>query len=111
MELKLKVKVECPELAAAFLALAEALPQLNLGALLSRERVQVVEGINVIPVAESKEELKTVTFEELKEKLSHLTKVGKGKEVTALVKSFGVSKLTDLPKENYEALLKQAESI
>lgn len=112
MEINLKIKLECPELMASILALAEAIPQMNMGAMLSGKTVQAIEVENLSPVAETEVKgSKIVTLEELKEKLVYLTKAGKGKEVTALVKSFGVNKLHEVPEENYETLLKQAESI
>ena len=53
----------------------------------------------------------SVTLEEVRAKLAELSKSGKQAEVKTLITSFGASKLTDVPKENYAELLKAAEGI
>ena len=59
----------------------------------------------------SKEEIKEITLKEVQDTLFSLSKGGKREEVKALIKKFGVTKLTDIPKEKYEQLLKEADSI
>lgn len=122
MDINVKVRLESPELMAAILALAEALPQIKLGAVLPIKEEQTVEPNTEVIKTESKnqeplkqefkkEESKTVTLEDVRAKLAALSQAGKQKEVKALIKKFGANKLTEVAAENYEALLKEAEAI
>lgn len=122
MDINVKVRLESPELMAAILALAEALPQMQLGDVLPIKEGQTVEpngatnnieSKNEEPVKEEikKEESKTVALEDVRAKLASLSQAGKQKEVKAIIKKFGANKLTEVATENYEALLKEAEAI
>lgn len=122
MDINVKVTLESPELMAAILALAEALPQIKLGAVLPIKEQQTVEPNTEVIKTESKneesvkaeikkEEIKTVALEDVRAKLAALSQAGKQKEVKALIKKFGANKLTEVAAENYEALLKEAEAI
>lgn len=122
MDINLKVRLESPELMAALLAVAEALPQIQLGAVLPMKVGQTVEpngatdkteSKNEEPVKEEikKEETKTIALEDVRAKLASLSQAGKQKQVKALIKKFGANKLTEVAIENYEALLKEAEAI
>ena len=51
------------------------------------------------------------TLEELRSLLRTLAEQGKTADVKALIQSFGVDRLTDVPKEQYAALLTQANAI
>ena len=62
-------------------------------------------------VETSNHEVKEVTLEEVRGSLSSLSDKGKGEEVKALIKKFGASRLTDIPKEKYEQLLSEADSL
>ncbi|QGU95417.1 rRNA biogenesis protein rrp5 [Clostridium bovifaecis] len=111
MNINIELKIKAPEVMAAILALAESLTQMKLE----------VEGLGVRNEKEDKEikenreitalKDKTITLKELREKLVPLTQSGKRLEVKALIESFGASKLTEVKEEDYEALLKQVESI
>ncbi|MCB2291437.1 hypothetical protein LGK97_17055 [Clostridium sp. CS001] len=59
----------------------------------------------------SNQEVKEITLQEVRSILAQLSKNGKGAEVKALIKKFGVSKLTEIPKEKYEQLLSEVEFI
>lgn len=117
MDLNIRLKVESPELMASILALAEALPKVQLGEVLSLKKVQAIEAKETVIKTENKnedpakEELKAIALEEVRSKLTSLAQSGKQSEVKALIKSFGVAKLTDIPKEKYHELLKAAEEI
>jgi N-methylhydantoinase B/oxoprolinase/acetone carboxylase alpha subunit len=122
MDINVKVRLESPELMAAILALAEALPQIKLGAVLPIKEEQTVEPNTEVIKTESKneeplkqefkkEESKTVALEDVRAKLAALSQAGKQKEVKALIKKFGANKLTEVAEEHYVALLKEAEAI
>lgn len=57
------------------------------------------------------EEVPAITLEVVRGKLASLSQNGKQAQVKALIKNFGASKLSDIPKEKYQELLKQAEEI
>lgn len=52
-----------------------------------------------------------VTMETVRAKLAALMQIGKQAEVKELLKKHGGDKLSDIPKENYPALLAEAEEI
>ncbi len=122
MDINLKVRLESPELMATLLAVAEALPQIQLGAVLPMKVGQTVEPNVETDKAESKneepvkeeiknEQTKAIALEDVRAKLASLSQAGKQKEVKALIKKFGANKLTEVATENYEVLLKDAEAI
>ena len=53
-------------------------------------------------------EEKTYTLEEVREKLSTLSRNGKRAEVKALIEGCGVSKLTEIPPEKYAEVMQKA---
>lgn len=54
---------------------------------------------------------KQITLEEVRGVLAKLSKNGKQTEVKGLIKKFGAKKLTDISKDKYPELLKEAEMI
>lgn len=54
---------------------------------------------------------KAITLEEVRAKLAALMQMGKQAEVKVLLKKHGGKKLSEVPQENYPALLKDAEAI
>lgn len=52
-----------------------------------------------------------ITLEEVRAKLAALMQEGKQAEVKALLQKHGGEKLSDVPEENYPALLKDAEGV
>lgn len=65
-------------------------------------------------VQEEPKEEKTssgLKFEDVRVKLAEISQQGKQKEIKALVKSFGVDKLSDIPEEKYSELLEKAEAL
>lgn len=54
---------------------------------------------------------KEITLEEVRGVLAKLSKDGKQAEVKGLIKKFGAKKLTDISKDKYPELLKEAEMI
>lgn len=121
MDINVKVRLESPELMAAILALAEALPKVNLGTNISsviedtvevREvEAKVEESTKEREVKEKKEQVveNTITLEEVRKVLATKSKNGKQAEVKELIKRYGVNKLTDIHPCNYKELLELAE--
>ncbi|MBU5439893.1 rRNA biogenesis protein rrp5 [Tissierella sp. MSJ-40] len=70
--------------------------------------VQVIETTNYESV-ETEEKLPTL--EEVRHHLALLSQRGKQAEVKALITKYGVRKLSEIPKEKYPELLKDAEGI
>ncbi|MBZ9623267.1 rRNA biogenesis protein rrp5 [Clostridium sp. FP2] len=62
-------------------------------------------------VETSQPEVKEVTLQEVRGTLARLSKNGNQEEVKALIKRFGATKLTEIPKERYGELLSKANSI
>ena len=52
-----------------------------------------------------------ITPEMIRAKLAPLLESGKQEKVKALIKKYGGGKLTDVPKEQYPVLLKDAEAL
>lgn len=111
MDINVKLKIESPELIAALLAFAEVLPQMQLGTVPQVKEEQAVEVKETeIKNEESlKEEIRTITLEEVREKLASLSQAGKQGAVKGLITKFGAKKLTDIDPACYEELLKEAE--
>jgi len=51
------------------------------------------------------------TLEEVRKVLAGISVNGHGADVKAIITKFGATKLSELPPEHYEAVLKEAESI
>ena len=49
-----------------------------------------------------------ITLETVRAKLAELSQSGKQKEVKALINSFGVAKLTDIPEDKYPEVIEKA---
>ncbi|MDU2265228.1 hypothetical protein [Clostridium celatum] len=123
MDINIKITVESPHIMATILALAEALPKVNLGTGFSQGIEDNVEVKEVQPNVEeatkekesneNKEEgtEKTITLEEVRRVLAIKSKNGKQAEVKELIKKYGVNKLTDIHPCNYKELLELAEVI
>jgi hypothetical protein len=102
MDINLKVKLEAPELMAALLALAEAMPQLQTGARGAYGNdVQAVKSI----------EAAKVTLEQVKAILEALNKAGRLADAKELLRKFGAKKVSEIAEENYEAFVKEAEAV
>ena len=112
MDININVRVDSPDIMNALLALAEALPQMKEGFPVKAEpKIKTKEVQAPKEKVQKEEKSKTVTLEEVREVLSKLAQNGKQKEVKGLIKKFGAKKLTDIPKDKYSDLLKEAELI
>jgi hypothetical protein len=113
MDINVKVKFDSPELIAALAAIAEALPQMQLGNVLLAKEVQTAEVNESESKTEkeesTKEEIIKIDLEDVREKLASLSQSGKQAQVKALITKFGAKKLTDIDSACYEELLKEAE--
>lgn len=65
------------------------------------------------PTMETKSEVKQPTLEEVRGLLARKSQEGKSKstEVKALIEKYGASRLSDVPTENYAALVADAEGL
>lgn len=118
MDINIRVRVDCPDIMNSLLALAESISQIKAEGQVREETKMVKEKHEVklkevqAPKEKVKEEKsKIVTLEEVRGLLAKLSQNGKQQEVKALIKKFGGRKLTDIPQEKYNELLKEAEVI
>jgi len=122
VDINVKVRFESPEIIAALLAFAEALPQMKLATILQVNEGQVIEAKGIVNKLEYKNEesaigevkdiqVKSIALEDVRAKLAVLSQNGKQAQVKAIIKKFGANKLTEVGAENYEALLKEAEGL
>ena len=122
MDINVKVRFESPEIMAALLAFAEALPQMKLGTILQLKEGQVANGKALSYSCENRKveaamgevknlQVKKIALEDVRAKLAMLSQKGKEKQVKELIRKFGANKLTKISAENYEALLKDAEGL
>ena len=65
----------------------------------------------LVKTMESNEEAPKLTLENVRAVLAEKSQSGKQPQVKALIKKFGADKLTEIPKDRYEELLKEAEGI
>ena len=61
--------------------------------------------------AKIKADYKEISLEMVRAKLAALMQSGKQTDVKALLQKHGGEKLSDIPKDNYQALLEEAEAI
>ena len=66
----------------------------------SKEKVEILN-----------QEIKEITLQEVRGVLTSLSENGKRSQVKALIKKFGATKITEIPKEKYAELLKAADFI
>lgn len=59
----------------------------------------------------SKQEEATVTFVQLRSRLSEISRSGKTAEVKELIAKYGASKLSDIAESDYAAVLSEAEGL
>lgn len=122
MDINVKVRFESPEIIAALLAFAEALPQMKLATILQVNEGQVIEAKGIVNKLEYENEesaigkvkdiqVKSIVLEDVRAKLAVLSQNGKQAQVKAIIQKFGANKLTEVGAENYEALLKEAEGL
>lgn len=113
MEIKLDVNLHAPELVKAIEKLTSTVP-------VKKESVatKTIPSKEIQKSAEASEEVvsktatkKAITLEEVRAKLAALTQSGKQAEVKALIKKHGGKKLSDISKDKYPDLLKDAEEI
>lgn len=73
--------------------------------------VETVEETPAEPAAEPAAELPEISFEQIRAKLAELSHAGKTDAVKDLFKSFGATKLSDIPEDKYSELMAAAENL
>jgi hypothetical protein len=139
MNINVTVRLESPELMAAILALAEALPQMRLGTFVPCKEAVQAEGLKnevgqskrseevqaeklrkevletetpkIVQTEISTEQAKTIVIEDVRAKLAALSQAGKQKEVKALINKFGGNKLSEIPEEKYAQLIIESSQL
>ena len=100
------VKVEAPKPAKA--AKAVATPAVSETA----TPAPASEPVQPEPAVESPSEpVKSITLEEVRAKLAALSQAGKAPAVKALIAGAGFTKLTDIPADQYSAILEKAAAL
>lgn len=111
--MEIKVIVEAaPELMTAIDTLTAALVEL-IG---KREKTKPTTTSTPAETKKTKQADKpvdqtTYTLETVRAKLANLSQSGKQKEVKAIIESFGVAKLTDIPAEKYPEVMEKAAEL
>lgn len=78
--------------------------------LLGEDAPKVIE-VNAEVIEEPKKEEKPISLEDVRAVLANLSRNGKTKEVKALLQKYGADKLSAINKDDYPALLKDAEEL
>lgn len=103
MEIKVTVEAS-PELMTAIDTLSAALVEL-VG---TKEKTKHTDSVK--PADKSADQT-TYTLETVRAKLATLSQNGMQKEVKAIIESFGVKKLTDIPAEKYPEVMEKAAAL
>ena len=74
-----------------------------------KDEPQATEAPKEQPASEQKTE--TVTFVQLRSRLSEISRSGKTAEVKELIAKYGASKLSDIAESDYAAVLAEAEGL
>lgn len=75
----------------------------------ARDEPQAAEAPNEQPT--SKQEEATVTFVQLRSRLSEISRAGHTAEVKELISKYGAEKLSDIAEADYAAVLAEAEGL
>lgn len=75
----------------------------------AEDEPQAAEATKEQPAPEQKTE--TVTFVQLRSRLSEISRSGKTAEVKELIAKYGASKLSDISESDYAAVLAEAEGL
>lgn len=90
MDIKIEMKIESPDIVRALMSLAEALG-------IVKEEVKTGEA-------------KEIKLEDVRLVLAKHSREGKQGKVRDLINRFGGNKLTDIPKERYEEILREVKT-
>ena len=74
-----------------------------------KDEPQAAEATKEQPASEQKAE--TVTFVQLRSRLSEISRSGKTAEVKELIAKYGASKLSDIAESDYAVVLAEAEGL
>jgi hypothetical protein len=118
MEMQINLSITSPEIADAILALANAVSQMQITSETHERSSEMNKTIKTeaAPMDKTKphsqdqpNQPSSISLETLRTKLIDLSRNGKQPQIKALINSFGVKKLTDIPESKYEEILVEVE--
>ena len=98
-------------LADSLQSLCEVMAEEKLEQTFVEEKSEVVEDESTELLTNSTKEKKTITLEEVRGVLAKKAQEGKQAEVRGLIKTYGVSKLSEVEAKHYVKLIKKAEEL
>ena len=98
-------------LADSLQSLCEVMAENKLEQTVVEERSEVVEDESTELLTNSTKEEQTITLEEVRGVLAKKAQEGKQVEVRELIKTYGVSKLSEVEAKHYVELMKKAEEL
>lgn len=107
----LSVADDIRRLAESLQSLCEVMAEEKLEQMVVEERSEVVEDESTELLTNSTKEDQTITLEEVRGVLAKKAQEGKQAEVRELIKTYGVSKLSEVEAKRYVELMKKAEEL
>ena len=107
----LSVIEDIRRLADSLQSLCEVMPEGKLEQTFVEEKSEVVEDESTELLTNSTKEEKTISLEEVRGVLAKKAQEGKQAEVRELIKTYGVSKLSEVEAKHYVELMKKAEEL
>ena len=98
-------------LADSLQSLCEVMAEEKLEQTFVEEKSEVVEDESTELLTNSTKEKKTITLEEVRGVLAKKAQEGKQAEVRGLIKTYGVSKLSEVEAKHYVELMMKAEEL
>jgi len=118
---KITITIEAPDDAVKmFLDMAGALQTIAKTVTVTTEKqvakeihkhTKQLDAFKALAAEQKATERPKYTLEQVRAKLADLTRKGKRAEVKALIQSFGVSKLSEVPADKYAELMEKADEI
>lgn len=114
MQTKIDLTITSPEIANALITLATAISQIQPTSETQKrgEKMEMINKTKTEPTNKMKpqpHQSLPITLETLRTKLIDLSRNGKQPQIKALINSYGVNKLTDIPESKYEEMLAEVE--
>ena len=107
----LSVIEDIRRLADSLQSLCEGMAEEKLEQTFVEEKSEVVEDESTELLTNSTKEEKTISLEEVRGVLAKKAQEGKQAEVRELIKTYGVSKLSEVDAKDYVELMKKAEKL
>lgn len=105
----IEVKLSAPEVVEAIRFLAESIKKSNAKAQQNQRARAESKGDNEEKYDQLQMELPPIKLEDLRKRLVTLSNDGRREQIRALIEKYGATKLTEVPEEKYEELLREAE--